>query len=73
MLPKSRWSIWSAICGSKKFTAVRHPMPTPVTRQLGAVVISREEYLRRLALAVKLVREFLTSHVFTRNHGQSCI
>jgi len=45
-------------------------MPTPVTRQLGAVVISREEYLRRLALAVKLVREVLTA-MFSPNHGQS--
>jgi leucyl/phenylalanyl-tRNA--protein transferase len=42
----------------RKFTLFDIQMPTPVTRQLGAVVISREEYLRRLALAVKLLREF---------------
>jgi leucyl/phenylalanyl-tRNA--protein transferase len=33
-------------------------MPTPATRQLGAVVIPRDDYLRRLALAVKLERTF---------------
>lgn len=37
-----------------KFALFDIQMPTPATRQLGAVVISREEYLRRLALAVKL-------------------
>ena len=31
---------------------------TPITRQLGAVTIPREEYLRRLAQAVELKREF---------------
>jgi len=42
----------------QKFTLFDIQMLTPVTRQLGAVMISREEYLRRLASAVKLVREF---------------
>jgi leucyl/phenylalanyl-tRNA--protein transferase len=33
-------------------------MLTPITRQLGAVTISRDEYLQRLANAVELEREF---------------
>jgi leucyl/phenylalanyl-tRNA--protein transferase len=42
----------------QKFTLFDIQMPTPVTRQLGAVVISREEYLGRLAPAVKLACRF---------------
>ena len=42
----------------QKFTLFDIQMPTPATRQLGAVVISREEYLGRLALSVKLACRF---------------
>jgi leucyl/phenylalanyl-tRNA--protein transferase len=42
----------------RKFTLFDIQMPTPVTRQLGAIVISREEYLQRLDLAVRLERRF---------------
>jgi leucyl/phenylalanyl-tRNA--protein transferase len=42
----------------QKFTLFDIQMPTPVTRQLGAVLISRKEYLTRLALAAKLVCRF---------------
>ncbi len=38
----------------RKFTLFDIQMSTPVTRQLGAALISRDEYLRRLAPAVKL-------------------
>jgi leucyl/phenylalanyl-tRNA--protein transferase len=38
----------------REFALFDIQMVTPVTRQLGAVEISREEYLKRLAAAVKL-------------------
>ena len=42
----------------RRFALFDIQMVTPITRQLGAVEISREEYLERLAEAIRLKREF---------------
>lgn len=43
----------------RRFALFDIQMVTPVTRQLGAVEIARESYLRRLAAAVELPRSFV--------------
>ncbi len=46
------------ILRKRKFTLFDIQMITPATRLLGAVEISRDEYLKRLAAAVRMSREF---------------